>query len=263
MTRVRRNTDDSSSSGFPMLRQAPRKASAYVAEYLMTQLFNGELRSGDRLDVEAITAVLGVSHAPVREAIVVLERDGVLETRYHRGVFVAPFTFASIVEGFELYGLLSGLAASKVARDQEEETIAALDTTARRLRAADSREEQASLHWTIRSIIHHQGASPRLQSLLRNFGGSLPASFHLIDAAAAEEDSKNILKVVRAIRAAKPKEAAEIDYQMSSRIGWRIAKLLDSRGLFEPTTGKTPERDQSDSDDRQWLLRRLLEQADA
>ncbi len=236
------------------LKPGPRKASNYVVDYLMGQLFSGELRTGDRLDLEAIASLLGLSHAPVREAVSLLERDGVLVSQYHRGVFVAPFTFGSVVESFELYGLLSGMAASRVAREGDKETLDALGAAAARLRSARSPDEAASLHWTIRSIIHHQGASPRLQSLLRNFGGFLPASFQLIDLEAQQHDSRRLLKVLRAIRAGKSKEAAEAAYEMSSQIGWRVARVLENRGVFEPAAAKMTARDDSDSTDRRGFL---------
>ena len=177
------------------------------------------------------------------------------------GVFVAPFTFGSVVESFELYGLLSGLAASRVAREHDEETIDTLGAAAARLRSTRRPDEVARLHWTIRSIIHHHGASPRLQSLLRIFGGFLPASFQLIGPEAQQENSRQLLKVVRAIRAGKSKEAAEAAYEMSSQSGWRIARVLESRGVFEPSAEKMTDQDASEASDRRELLR-LIDEGD-
>ncbi len=55
-----------------------RRVSDAVFESVMLELFNGNLRSGERLDLAATASSLEVSHALVREAVVMLESD---ETR--------------------------------------------------------------------------------------------------------------------------------------------------------------------------------------
>ena len=70
------------------------KTSDEVAERLLEMIFAGELQSGDRIDLDAVAEQLGVSRAPVREALLALERDGVIEMPYHRGAFVARFDAA-------------------------------------------------------------------------------------------------------------------------------------------------------------------------
>jgi DNA-binding GntR family transcriptional regulator len=58
----------------------------------------GDLRSGNRIDFDAVGAELGVSRLPVREALVILERDGLVSTVPHRGTFVEPFDAESITD---------------------------------------------------------------------------------------------------------------------------------------------------------------------
>jgi DNA-binding GntR family transcriptional regulator len=59
------------------------KTSAAVVSYVLEELFDGRLKSGDRIELDAVCAVLGVSRIPVREAMVMLERDGIVSTKYH------------------------------------------------------------------------------------------------------------------------------------------------------------------------------------
>src|SRR5207302_1172924 len=80
---------------------------------------------------------LDVSRLPVREAMVMLERDGIVSTKYHRGVYVEPFDAESIVDDFEIMGLLSGLAVRRLAEHHDPDTIATLRCLVDDLRAED------------------------------------------------------------------------------------------------------------------------------
>ena len=222
-----------------------RKVSDDVVDFLMLELFNGNLRSGDRLDLAAIASWLGISHAPVREAVVLLERDGVLTSEYHRGVFVAPFTPETVLESFELYGVLSGLAASRVARLQDAETISQLKDVLRELRTVSDPGDLYYLHWKFRSVVHHNGASLRVQNLLRNFGGMLRASASLLGPEALHESSAGLRELFQAIRASDPHAAAESGHRMSSRIGWRVIRALEQREVFSGSSGGVWLRDES------------------
>ena len=111
------------------------KTSAVVVDYVLEQLFSGSLRSGDRIDQDQLGEALGISRLPVREALVILERDGVVSMRYHRGVFVEPFDAESILDDFEIMGLLSGVALRRLAVLRDPETISVLTGLLADLRA--------------------------------------------------------------------------------------------------------------------------------
>ena len=54
---------------------------------------------------------------------------------YHRGVFVEPFDGQSILDDFEIMGLLSGLAVQRLAERQDTDAISTLRTLLDQLRA--------------------------------------------------------------------------------------------------------------------------------
>ena len=45
------------------------KTSEAVADHILGLLFDGTLRTGDRIDIDGIAASLGVSRVPVREGL--------------------------------------------------------------------------------------------------------------------------------------------------------------------------------------------------
>lgn len=63
-----------------------------VAAVLRSDILDGRLAPGVTLRTETVTARLGVSNSPLREAFVQLEAEGLVEVTPNRGVVVAPLT---------------------------------------------------------------------------------------------------------------------------------------------------------------------------
>ena len=73
-----------------------------VVAHVVNLILTGKLRSGDRMDRNEIARELGVSRVPIQEAVVQLEHDGILSTRYHRGAFIELFDESVVREHHEL-----------------------------------------------------------------------------------------------------------------------------------------------------------------
>jgi DNA-binding GntR family transcriptional regulator len=74
-------------------------------------LIAGELKPGERVRQEEIAARLGLSLAPVREALAVLEQEGQLAYQPRRGYFVTELDLADLREIYGLRRLVEGRAA--------------------------------------------------------------------------------------------------------------------------------------------------------
>ena len=190
------------------------KTSDVVAERLLEMLFAGELRAGDRIDLDAIATRLGVSRAPVREALLALERDGIVEVPYHRGAFIAQFDGSTVREAFELYALLSALTTGRVALNHDDELLARLSAAVDDVEAASGIEafEQAARQF--RRIVNTATAGPHLRALLRTFGGLVPVASRLSMDRSLEQERRLITQELDAIRAGDPRAArtAAIDH---------------------------------------------------
>jgi DNA-binding GntR family transcriptional regulator len=89
---------------------APPTMSALAAEALRSMILNGELQPGDRLPENSLTAQLGVSRSPLREAMSVLEQEGLIVQAPRRGAIVVPLTAHDIYEIYTLRDQLEELA---------------------------------------------------------------------------------------------------------------------------------------------------------
>src|SRR5665213_2811798 len=85
----------------------------HIAAHIRSLIFEGELRPGMRVPQDAIAQDLGVSRIPVREALIVLEREGWVTTEMHRGAFINSLDKRAVHDHYELFGLIYGFAAKR------------------------------------------------------------------------------------------------------------------------------------------------------
>lgn len=121
------------SSGKPQLdtndesRHLPRVVlSDRVKEYIIEAVLNGELKPGDRIVESSMARQLGVSQAPVREAIRDLVLLGFLETRPYKGTSVRSFTPDELWETYTVRAALESLAARLAATHLTEDDVTVL-----------------------------------------------------------------------------------------------------------------------------------------
>lgn len=72
-----------------------------AAERIRAAILRGDLGPGSRIRQEDLAARLAVSRAPIREALVVLEREGLVQTDRLRGTIVAPLDAELIRDLYE------------------------------------------------------------------------------------------------------------------------------------------------------------------
>lgn len=86
-------------------------AAQHAVESLRHTFIAGELKPGERVRQEEIAERLGLSLAPVREALAVLEQEGQLTYRPRRGYFVTELDLDDLHEIYDLRQLVEGRAA--------------------------------------------------------------------------------------------------------------------------------------------------------
>lgn len=80
--------------------------SRVVVDYIKESILAGTYREGDHILETEVANTLGISRAPVREAIKELEKEGIVQTLPRRGTFVTKYSMDDIKEVFEIRMLL-------------------------------------------------------------------------------------------------------------------------------------------------------------
>lgn len=231
------------------------KTSDVVAERLLEMLFAGELRAGDRIDLDAVAARLGVSRAPVREALLTLERDGIVEVPYHRGAFVAQFDSSTIREAFDLYALLSALTTGRAAEARDPELLGRLADSVSEVRRADGIEAFERTARNFRRIVNTSSAGPHLRALLQTFTGLVPAASRLSMGRSVEAERLLIVDEFEAVSRGDAEAARTVVIQHIQMLCDHALRTLRERQVIDDSPAGT-------QDDLTRVLR-LLEDAGA
>ena len=85
-----------------------------VADMLRKAIVNGRMKPGTPIIEMALAEQLNVSRAPVREAIQILENDGLIETVAYKGKRVKPLTAKEVEELYSLREQLEAFAIKRV-----------------------------------------------------------------------------------------------------------------------------------------------------
>lgn len=142
-----------------------------VFHTLREAILKGDLKPGERLMEIQLAEKLGVSRTPIREAIRMLEQEGLAVTMPRKGAEVAKMTLKDMEDVLEIREALDELAV-KVActRISEEQLLRLKDTTARFEESTTTgnvkriAEEDVAFH----DIIYEATGNPKLVNLLNN-----------------------------------------------------------------------------------------------
>jgi DNA-binding GntR family transcriptional regulator len=91
-----------------MISRVPLRDAVY--QRILAQIQHGDLPAGSRVRDIALAGELGVSRTPVREALLRLVREGVLDTTLGRGFRVRPLEPSELRDVGEILGALEALA---------------------------------------------------------------------------------------------------------------------------------------------------------
>src|SRR5262245_8218477 len=102
-------------ASLPLTPAVKRSLADDVVERLRDAIFHGSFKPGEPLREEQLAAMLDVSRGPVREALVQLEREGLVLVRRHRGATVARLSRGDLEEVYSLRLALERLAMQRAA----------------------------------------------------------------------------------------------------------------------------------------------------
>jgi DNA-binding GntR family transcriptional regulator len=103
-----------------------RNASAAATELIREAIVDGRLSPGERLKEEELARELGISRTPVREALLILQAEGLVDAAPNRGALVRSHDADDLEDLYQLRALLEGYAARRAAANISETAVAGL-----------------------------------------------------------------------------------------------------------------------------------------
>jgi DNA-binding GntR family transcriptional regulator len=111
------------------VKRPVRQLATRVVEHLERMIADGTLAAGERINEAVLADTLGVSRAPVREALNGLEAKGLLTKIANRGTFVRELSVKEMLDIFEMRALLMGYGAecaTELFNDERKAALSAL-----------------------------------------------------------------------------------------------------------------------------------------
>ncbi len=213
--------------------EVPRlTTSELAAEELRRRIFDGRLRPGDRIPIDGVAADLGVSRLPVREAVQLLARDGLITARSHHGAYVAEFDADVLRDHFHIVGMVQGMAAARLARGATVEQLADIRALNERLQVETTGMAVHRLVMAFMARVNEFGGSARQRSVLRALGRMLPSGF-FIDVPGSDESSRTGTRaLLDAIESGDPVRAEKVAIDVVTERAELVIAQLQSLGVF-------------------------------
>jgi DNA-binding GntR family transcriptional regulator len=207
----------------------------HIASHIRRLIFEGELRPGTRVPQDTIASDLGVSRIPVREALIVLEREGWVTNEMHRGAFINALDEQAVHDHYELYGLIFGFAAQRALSRRVPDLPKRLAEIQEDFARATTAEEQHRLSLDFHGSILTVAASPRINVALRAMSALVPGNFFDSVPGTVEVQRRGLAAIARAMKQGDSEKVAIEYVKVMRQVGNKVAQLFDERSLFEPS----------------------------
>jgi DNA-binding GntR family transcriptional regulator len=201
-----------------------------VVELLRKAIMNGTLVPGEQIVESRVARQLGVSQAPVREALALLERQGLVVKVHHRGTFVSRLHARELRELFSLRALLDAFSARLAAERVTDDDIAELREILTRMKVAEEASDLArltdahlELHESIYRLSGHQLLNDIFALIHPRMVLALTFAENLFSAEGRETDCH--IPLIDALAARDPKRAEKVARDLAT--GWIDQVMID------------------------------------
>ena len=123
-----------------------KTGAAMIYEELYKSIARVDLKPGEVLNEKALTERFSVSRTPLREALLRLHGDGLVEMVPQAGTFVSRIPVAAIREAIIIRRALEELAVVRLAEVANERDVARIDLVIAQQRLAVTLDDQRSFH---------------------------------------------------------------------------------------------------------------------
>lgn len=211
-----------------------RALSDDVASRLRAAILNGAFAPGERLREEALARALGVSRGPVREALVELERQGLVVINRNRGAVVAQLSRNDLEELYTLRLAIEDLAIRRAASAADAVAIAAMRDRVEQMRQTIERgiteQEAAELDLEFHDLIYDAAHHRRLKDAWTNMRPQI--HILLLNRNIADIDFREMLvsghqDLLDCIAASDPDRAARILHEHLGGSYDRVSRSLE------------------------------------
>ncbi len=201
-----------------------------VAAHIRDAILAGRLKPGQRIDQDAIADELGVSRLPVREALIALDQEGLVQTIPRKGSYVSRVDREDIADHYQVFGQVAGLAAARAVSRLDDDGLERLVALHEEMSRADNLQEQQRLNHEFHRTINKAASSQRMSAMLQLLSRSLPMPYADFPAEWLDEANRqhrDILEAFKRRDTLAAQRAMEQHINASARHAIEVLEHLD------------------------------------
>jgi DNA-binding GntR family transcriptional regulator len=206
-----------------------------VASHLRAAIMSGALRPGTFIRLDETAAKLGVSVTPVREALLKLRGEGMVQLEPHRGHVVLPLTREDIDDIFWLQATiakeLAATAAQRITDAEIGELERITEVMAAAVAAADT-EAIAAAEFAFHRAFNHATGRIKLAWFLLHVARYMPLTIYAADPEWGASTVDNHRKLVEALRRRDATAVVELTHWQFTDAARRLTETLDRSGIW-------------------------------
>ena len=210
-----------------------------LVERLRRQIVEGGLEPGQKISEKALCAAYDVSRTPLREALKVLAREGLVVLTPHRGAHVSMLTVEDIEEAFPVIGALEALAgelACERATDGEITKISFLNMKMATAYRNRDRRKYFRLNQQIHEALAAAARNPTLNQMRSTLDGRVSRARYYANIPTARWDQA-MGEHDAIVAALKARDGERLGRILKDHLAHKLETL---RGVIEDEgTGKT------------------------
>jgi DNA-binding GntR family transcriptional regulator len=182
-------------------------------EALREAIQSGEIQPGERLTFASLAERLGMSTTPVREAIRILDAEGLITYRPHYGVTVPDLSIKDAEEIYMMRTLLEGFATELAVPRLTQEGVARLVSLEKEMQDAFDRGEtdrlaEANARWHL--LVYESSQTKYLLEFIMRMWTAFPWDTIWLIPGRAEQSLPQHGEIMEAIQARDAAKASEL-----------------------------------------------------
>ena len=140
-----RATQAAAKASAPRAMPSTATTGEQIAKQLGQAILQGHYAPGERVGEQAVAELFSLSRGPVRDALRILERQGLVEIRPRRGAFVVELALNDVADIFNVRCALLSLAVRYLARNPDKSALAEVDARLEQLRRLAAQKQPSLL----------------------------------------------------------------------------------------------------------------------
>jgi DNA-binding GntR family transcriptional regulator len=220
------------------------KTSVSAARLLREAILSGDLAPGQTLGEESLGRQLGISRTPIREALVMLRGEGLVDTPPNRPAAVRAFTADDLREMHSLRAVLEGYAARTAAPLLTDRQLDDLGRSVERYATLCARDdmlpELVEENFTFHGTIMDAAKSERLNLMVRQVT-AVPLIYKSYMTYSIENRESALQDHRKILRALQDRDAERAESLMKAHVLWaRDVALAHLLLIGSDAEGATP-----------------------